>query len=270
MRVAILGTSSHVPTATRDTTSLLIRPAAGSPVLVEAPGAVVRKLRAQGVDPRELERVILTHDHTDHVYGFPHLIHALWQHGGRLDVHAPPKTVETAEGLLATLGLGGEDYPALAFHALEPDGEPRLLLEHGGVTVRCVRSDHPRTTFALRFDEPASGASLVHSSDTRPCAAVTALARGAHTLVHDCAVPHRLFDLVGRYHSTAREAGEVASAAGVKRLVLIHLHSVLGFDERELVDDARATFDGTVVVPADGDELGFDDGPVPAAPPVQR
>ena len=258
MRVVTLGTSSHVPTATRDTTSLLVRPAAGSPILVEAPGAVVRKLRAQGVDPRDLERVILTHDHTDHVYGFPHLIHALWQHRGRLDVYAPPKTVETAERLLGALGLGGEDYPELFFHGLEPDAEPQVLLEHAGVMVRCARSDHPRTTLALRFDEPATETSLVHSSDTRPCAAVTELARGAHTLIHDCAVPHRFFDLVGRYHSTAREAGEVATAARVKRLVLIHLHSVLGFGDDELAADARATFAGEVVVPTDGQELSFD------------
>lgn len=258
MRVVTLGTSSHVPTATRDTTSLLVRPAAGSPILVEAPGAVVRKLRIQGVDPRELERVILTHDHTDHIYGFPHLIHALWQHHGRIDVHAPPKTVETAERLLAALGLGGEDYPELVFHGVEPDAQPSLLLEHAGIAVRCVRSEHPRTTFALRFDEPASGASLVHSSDSRPCAAITELARGAHTLIHDCAVPHRFLDLVGRYHSTAREAGAVAAAAGVKRLVLIHLHAALGFDDEELLDDARATFGGAVVVPSDGQELCFD------------
>lgn len=258
MRVVTLGTSSHVPTATRDTTSLLVRPAAGSPILVESPGAVVRKLRAHGVDPRDLERVILTHDHTDHIYGFPHLVHALWQHGGRIRVHAPPRTVETAERLLATLGIGGDDYPELVFRGVEPDGEPRRLFEHAGITVRCVRSEHPRTTFALRFDEASTGASLVHSSDSRPCAAVTELARGAHTLIHDCAVPHRLFDLVGRYHSTAREAGEVATAAGVQRLVLIHLHAVLGFEDEELFADARATFSGTVVVPSDGQELHFE------------
>lgn len=257
MKLVTVGTSSHVPTATRDTTSLLIRPAAGSPVLVEAPGSVVRKLRAQGVDPRQLEHVILTHDHTDHVYGFPHLVHALWQHAGRLEVHAPPRTVETARRLLEVLGLGGDDYPEIVFHAVEPGARPQLLLEHAGLVIQGVASDHPRPTFALRVDEPASGHSFVHSSDTRPCAAVTDLARGTHTLLHDCAVPHRFFDRVGRYHSTAREAGEVATRADVERLVLVHVHSVLGFADDELAADARATFGGEVVVPEDGQTLAF-------------
>ncbi len=257
MQLVTVGTSSHVPTAARDTTSLLIRPAAGSPVLVEAPGSVVRKLHTLGVDPRALEHVILTHDHTDHVYGFPHLVHSLWQHSGTLHVHAPPRTVETARRLLEVLGLGGEDYPEIRFHAVEPSDRPQLLIEHAGVVIQGVASDHPRPTFALRVDEPASGHSFVHSSDTRPCAAITALAHGAHTLLHDCAVPHRFFDLVGRYHSTAREAGEVATRAGVERLVLMHLHSTLGFADDELLADARTTFAGDVVVPRDGETLDF-------------
>ncbi len=254
-----LGTSSHVPTATRDTTSLLIRPEAGSPILVEAPGSVVRKLHGQGVDPRQLEHVILTHDHTDHVYGFPHLVHALWRHRGELVVHAPPRTGETVGKLLEALGLGGDDYPRVRFELLEPTADPQPLLEHGGVTVRCVRSDHTRPTLAIRVDEPATGHSFVHSADSRPCEAITQLARGAHTLLHDCAVPHRLFDLVGRYHSTAREAGLVAHDAGVRRLVLIHIHAAAGFDESELLDDARAVFAGEVVVPHDGQVLRFGD-----------
>ena len=50
----------------------------------------------------------------------------------------------------------------------------------------------------------------------------------------------------------------MATASGVKRLVLIHLHAVLGFDDDELRADARASFGGEVVVPSDGQELIFE------------
>jgi ribonuclease Z len=86
---------------------------------------------------------------------------------------------------------------------------------------------------------------LVYSSDTRPCAAVAALARGASVLVHEAtfARPDPT-----QWHSTAREAGEVARQAGVRRLLLTHVgyahHDALG----ALVAEARAAFDGAVAV----------------------
>lgn len=257
MRVTVLGSSSHVPGSTRDTTSLLVHPEVGSPVLIEAPGGVVHKLRRHGVDPRTLEHVILTHDHTDHIYGFPHLVHALLSHPGPLHVHAPPATVETARRLIDVLGLTGELYPELVFHAVDPDGDAgAAFLEHAGLAVRRTRSEHPRPTLATRFDD-ARGASFVHSSDTRPTERITELARGAHTLVHDCAAPHRLFDRFGSHHTTAREAAQVATAAGVERLVLIHIYSDAGFDDDELAREARAHFDGEVQVARDDDALSF-------------
>ena len=62
--------------------------------------------------------------------------------------------------------------------------------------------------------------SVVYSSDTRPCPEVEALSRGATALVHEAtfARPNP-----AEWHSTAREAGAVARAAGVGRLYLAHV-----------------------------------------------
>ena len=62
---------------------------------------------------------------------------------------------------------------------------------------------------AVRLD--AGDRSLVYSSDTRPCAEVERLARGATVLVHEAtfARPNS-----AEWHSTAREAGTIARGGG--------------------------------------------------------
>ena len=108
----VLGCGSGHPTAARDTSSLLI----GAPdgwTLVDCPGSVVHKLARLGVAPAELRRVILTHNHVDHVYGLPHLIQALAIGGGRdrVEVAAPRQTLVTVVAMVAAHGLEGERYP---------------------------------------------------------------------------------------------------------------------------------------------------------------
>ena len=71
---------------------------------------------------------------------------------------------------------------------------------------------------------PRPGRKVVISGDTRPVAALREVARGADLLVHEATFSHE--DLARARetgHSTAREAAELAAAAGVKRLVLTHI-----------------------------------------------
>jgi ribonuclease Z len=74
---------------------------------------------------------------------------------------------------------------------------------------------------------------------------VAALARGATVLVHEAtfARPDPT-----QWHSTAREAGEVARQAGVGRLLLAHIGYESHGDLGAHVADARAAFAGPVAV----------------------
>ena len=99
--------------------------------------------------------------------------------------------------------------PNLAVRAGRGAAEPRLLLGHAAV---------------------------------RP---VETLARGASALVHEAtfARPNP-----AEWHSTAREAGTVARAAGVGRLYLAHVGYTVHGALRAHVAAARAGFGGTVAM----------------------
>ena len=135
-----------------------------------------------------------------------------------------------------------------------------------GVTVSAILVQHAPVFPALgyRFDTPHG--SVVFSGDTGACENVVRLARGADVLIHDAYYPAavkravskvpnatRLEASIVSHHTTAEDAGRVASAAKVKLLVLSHL---VPPDDPEVsdqmwIDAARRHFKGSVVVGKD-------------------
>ena len=240
---ACLGTSGAVPSATRDTTALVIR-AGGTTCLLDVGGSPVQKLRRVGLDPVELSAVVVTHTHPDHVYGLPSLIQSLLILGraAPLPVYCRVEHVGLVQRLLDLFGLADEGLtvpvvPVEPREGVEVLRTPDLTLTaspnmHGSMPNLAVRGD-------------AGARSVVYSSDTRPCGEVEALARGATALVHEATF--------GRpdstqWHSTAQEAGRVARAAAVHRLYLAHVGYTLHRGLRTHVAAARAAFGGAVTM----------------------
>ncbi len=119
-----------------------------------------------------------------------------------------------------------------------------------------VTLDDGRTiTPAELVGAPRPGRTVVISGDTRPHPALERLATGADLLVHEATFAHE--DLARARetgHTTAREAAELATRAGVKRLVLTHISPRYSRDAPELLAEARALFADTVIA-RDGLEL---------------
>ncbi|HTN51438.1 MAG TPA: ribonuclease Z [Anaeromyxobacter sp.] len=97
------------------------------------------------------------------------------------------------------------------------------------------------------------GRRVVVTGDTRPCAGTVEAARGADLLIHDATFGDAEADRAQEtMHSTAREAGEVARAAGPGRLVLTHLSTRYDRDWQPLLDQAREAWQGPLQVAHDG------------------
>lgn len=103
---------------------------------------------------------------------------------------------------------------------------------------------------------PRPGRRVVYTGDTRPTPETRAVAAEADLLIHDGTFRETHTKRARRTgHSTAREAGELAADAGVRRLALVHLSSRYGNDYTAHRDQATAAFEGEVIVPADGDTV---------------
>jgi ribonuclease Z len=76
----------------------------------------------------------------------------------------------------------------------------------------------------------------------------TALARDADLLICEAAFLHEDAALAAeRYHLTARQAGELARAAGAQRLAPFHFSPRYGGREEELFDEAADAFGGPIL-----------------------
>jgi ribonuclease Z len=215
-----------------------------STCLVDVGGSPVQKLRRVGVDPVELSAVVVTHTHPDHVYGLPALVQCLVILGRRtpLPVYCRVEHTELVGRLLDLFGLRDEGFPVPVV-SVEPREGVRVL-ETPDLVLTASPNAHGRMpNLAIRVD--AGGRSVVYSSDTRPCAEVERLARGAAVLVHEAtfARPDPT-----QWHSTAHEAGRVARAAGVGRLYLAHVGYTVHGTLRSHAAAARAGFGGAVAM----------------------
>jgi len=146
----------------------------------------------------------------------------------------------------------GRFNPDLARELGIPEGPLWGRIHRGeSITLEDGRVIEP----AVLVGERRRGRRLVITGDTRPCAATIEAARDADLLVHEATFAD---EEAGRAletgHSTAREAAQVAKAAGARRLALTHISARYSLNARELEREARQVFADTMVV-KDGTEI---------------
>jgi ribonuclease Z len=94
--------------------------------------------------------------------------------------------------------------------------------------------------------EPRPGRKLVFTGDTEPCDSTVLIAHDAELLVHDGTFAEEETERAHQTgHSTARQAAEVAQAAGVSMLALTHLSS--RYFAPVIEKEAREVFERTIV-----------------------
>lgn len=247
----------------------------GRPVVVDCGLGATRGLTDAGVSLKTLELVFITHLHSDHVLELGPLIHTAWTAGlaTTVTVFGPAGTRDYWHGFLQAMKF---DIDIRIVDEGRPDlrqlvdivefGEGEVLAENG-LAVSALRVDHPPVTdcFALRFEHGQT--SVVFSADTAYFPPLADFARGADILVHEAMLAEGVDRLVARTgngarlkehllasHSFADEAGKIAAAAGVGRLVLNHL---IPADDPEIAEGhwiaaARKSWAGALTIASDG------------------
>ncbi|SHG40045.1 MBL fold metallo-hydrolase [Streptoalloteichus hindustanus] len=250
MILTILGCSGSVPGPGGPASGYLVR--AGATRLVLDFGNGVLSALSAHCDPLSLDAALLSHLHPDHCadmtalavlrrYGPPPRpdaplpVHAPSEAASRLAAAYAPSAAELAETDLSDV---------FAFHPLTP-----TTVRIGECSVTAARVNHPCEAFGFRVEH--EGAVLAYTGDTAACDAVVELARGADVLLSEATWPD-LPDLPRDLHLSGREAGELAAAAGVRKLVLTHIAP--WYDAHAVLAEARAAFAGPVELAAPGAE----------------
>jgi ribonuclease Z len=252
LTLGFLGTGAAIPGRGRDNTSLALDD--GKEVtLVDVSGSPIKRLVENGFAVERLARVIITHQHVDHTYGFPSLLQGLWLMGRRepLSVYAGAESWAFLDRLVEAHHPSSwtRDFP-VARHLIAAGAAPTI--QTARLRISAEDTIHSVPTVALRI-ETAEGRSATYSSDTAFCEAVVDLARGSDVLIHEATYLAGEEASANRQgHSTSAQAAQAAVAAGAKRLVLVHFTPRGPGDLDRLQEGAAAVYAGPIDVPSDG------------------
>lgn len=261
MPFQFFGTSGAIPSAARDNTALVFYSREDA-VLVDCSGSPYQKILKAGVDPMRVSSLIVTHRHVDHLYGIPSLAHNMGLAGRRTTFHvyALPETMRVLHGFMDLFPLEEKMPYRIDLHEI-PLKKGHRVLEAAGFGIRSTPVKHGAPNIGLRveFDAPPERGVAVYSGDTSPCPSLIALARGADVLIHEATFLHGdAARAASDGHTTGFQAGEVATQAGVKRLLLCHVEAPLHDRVDELRREARQTYSGPVEIPEEFREYRVD------------
>ncbi|MBN7796342.1 MBL fold metallo-hydrolase [Parahaliea mediterranea] len=218
-----------------------------------------RNLGRMGLPVGDVERVFLTHFHSDHIDGLGELATLRWAGGDNnqpLPVHGPEGVGQVVAGFNTAYSqdvtyrhahhgdtvapLAGAGLTALPF-SQPAAGELAVLIDDGELTVAALAVDHAPVEPAVGYRFSYKGRSLLITGDTVKSPNVAHFARGVDLLVHEALAPNlvgmmnqaatkmgdpvlaKITHDIPDYHASPVEAAETARDAGVGHLLYYHI-----------------------------------------------
>lgn len=251
MLLTVLGCSGSVPGPNSPASGYLVE-AEDFLMAMDLGNGTLAELQCY-CDPFLLGALLLSHLHPDHCADFTALTVFRRYHP------------TAAERLVERLPVYGPENMAERFaRAYAPDPDELAVTDLtdtydfqplssdtfrvGPFEVTAILVSHPCEAYGFRITH--GGHTLVYTGDSGPCEALDKLADGADLLLAEASWTHHP-DRPERMHLSGRQAGELASRAGVGKLLLTH---VLPWTDRAAVlAEAEAAFKGECKLVETGD-----------------
>ncbi len=286
LSVVLLGTGTPIPNPERACAATLVS-AGDKTFLVDTGRGFLTRLAGAGLN--NVSMVLFTHFHSDHFGEFGELMVNRGIAGADqpLPVIGPAGVKDVIGSLLAAYALDnkyrkdhhGVKWSEFAMRAELAEKAPGVVCETDGVKITMFEVDHPPVQPAVGYRFDYRGQSVVVSGDTKKCAKMVEMAKGADILVHEAAsramtemaikymranaspANERIAAMAEEmltYHTMTEEAAEIARDAGVKKLVLTHLAPALPENsalESMFTQGMGSIYQGPIVVGRDGLEV---------------
>ncbi|MEC7843253.1 MAG: MBL fold metallo-hydrolase [Candidatus Latescibacterota bacterium] len=241
----------------------------GRTLLFDCGRSACMRLAQAGVQAESVDRLFLTHLHFDHVTDVPYFVFVGWNNGRQspLRLYGPEGTEHFASRIIRPPFQ--QDIASRVGHGKSESGldpevievkEASLFLQEEGYSVSAAFTDHGgMPSLAYRVD--TGGRRIVITGDGTPGEDFLDYSRDADLMVCECSGTAEFLAQQpwGAWHLTPEGLGELAAAAGVKRLVIKHLvmEDITGdrTAAHRMAETIRDHFGGEVMVGEDGLEV---------------
>jgi ribonuclease Z len=243
--------------------------AGGQHFLFDAGRGALQRLTQAKVRWHQVDGILLTHLHSDHVVGLPDLWLTGWLVSpGRsrpLRVWGPAGTESLISHLRQAfefdveVRLSDDRASAEGVQILASDIEAGVVHDSGGVRITAFLVDHAPVEPALGYRLDYAGRSVVLSGDTRLSETLIQHARGVDLLIHEVAsvetfvragvAPERIRSVIA-HHVTPEQAAEVFARTQPRLAVYSHIIQPTATNE-DLIPATRRVYSGRVEVGED-------------------
>lgn len=263
-----LGTGCPVATPERMGSAYVVR-ADDTHILIDCGSGVSQRLVQASLSGSDIDALIITHYHSDHLVDFWQLIISSW-HQGRTKpwaIYSTPQAIRhlqkqsEAYADEVALRIKHEHRPSttgltLEFHELSD--KPILF---GNLAITPFQVDHAPVIPAYGLVFEAYRKKLVFSGDTRPCSSLSHVLRQADILVQEVFIDREMQEIPGKrsaqtiqsvrsYHTTPHEAAGLAAEGKVDVLMLTHIVPPSA-NRTALVHEVAAHFSGPILIAED-------------------
>lgn len=233
MKLTVIGHWGGYPKRNGASTGYLLQHE-GFSLLIDCGSGVLAKLQ-NVLQPEELDAVVISHYHPDHIADIGVLQHARLIQG----------FLGKSMGNLPIYGHHFDDteFAKLTYKEITKGiaYDPNAVLEIGPFKVSFLKTNHPVTCFAMRFE--ANGKSLVYTADSSFKEEFIEFSKGTDLLLCECNFyGHQSGSSAG--HMNSYDAGRLAEEAEVRQLILTHLPHY--GDIKQLSTEASTKFTGII------------------------
>ncbi len=288
VRVLICGTGSPEVSSAKAQACTLVS-AGGKMFLFDVGDGAVRSLAHSKIPVNQLERVFITHFHSDHFNDLATLINAGWIWGRKtpLEVQGPVGTKQVLDGFAQAYALDegyrSANMPHLAKNRTVAFGIPLEIAfaegqravrvyDEDGVTIDATLVAHDPVKPALGYILKYKGKKVFISGDTEVSPVNMDAMREANLAIHESYAAHMVRRAIPQmkklgmnfeaevaqrtipYHADNMALAKQAQEAGVKHLLLTHLIPYPdSFVVRQMYTEGMAEhFKGKLTVAQDG------------------
>ncbi|MDX8289491.1 MBL fold metallo-hydrolase [Metabacillus indicus] len=239
MKITVVGFWGGFP-AVNEASSGYLFESDGFRLLVDCGSAVLSQLQNYA-KPEELDAVILSHYHHDHIADvgplqFARLVGSFMNKSSRtLPIYGHSADAEAFAGLTYKEVTAGKAY------------NPEESIQIGPFHIRFMKTKHPVDCYAMRISD--GSAEVVYTADSSYREEFVPFSKDADLLLCECNF-YGDMDGSSAGHMNSLDAGRLAEHASVKELILTHLPH---FGEvSNLVSEAETIYKGPVRLAASG------------------